>query len=113
MTPALATDTWADCCALDDLFPGNPVGALVNGKQIALVRFDRETLYAVSNFDPFSKAMVMARGIIGDAKGEPMLASPVYKQRFALKTGICLDDPSVQIPTFPVRISAGRVEVCA
>jgi nitrite reductase (NADH) small subunit len=111
MTTAEATATWTDICALEDLFPGNPVGAVLGGKQIALVRYDRETVYAIANFDPFSKAMVLSRGIVGDRQGEPILVSPIYKQRFALKTGLCMEDPTVKLPIYPVRIADGRVLV--
>ncbi len=51
-------------------------------------------LHAVDNVDPFSGASVLSRGIVGDAGGVPTVASPVYKQRFDLRTGRCLDDPS-------------------
>lgn len=108
-----ATATWIDCGPASALFPGIPVGVRVGGTQIALVPIDRETVYAISNFDPFSQAMVLARGITGDVRGEPMLASPVYKQRFSLRTGICFDDPTIIIPVFPVRIRDGRIEIAA
>ena len=39
------------------------------------------------------------------------VASPIYKQSFDLRTGRCLDDPSVSVRTFPVRVSDGRVLV--
>ena len=35
----------------------------------------------------------------------------MYKQVFDLRTGACLDDPRVALPTFPVRRSGDRVEV--
>lgn len=110
---AACAGTWVDICALDDLIPNWPVGALLGARQIALVRIGRDQLYALSNFDPFSQAMVMARGIVGDSKGVPKLTSPIYKHGFDLRSGQCLDDPSVSIPVFPVRNVAGRVEVLA
>jgi nitrite reductase (NADH) small subunit len=39
------------------------------------------------------------------------VASPVFKQSFDLRTGQCLDDPSVAVMAFPVRARDGRVEV--
>jgi len=39
------------------------------------------------------------------------VASPVYKQAFDLRTGICLDDPKVRLRTYRVRVRAGMVEV--
>jgi len=39
------------------------------------------------------------------------VASPIYKDNFDLRTGACLDDPSVRVPSHPVRVRNGRVEV--
>jgi nitrite reductase (NADH) small subunit len=109
---AQAEPAWTDVCALDDIWPDSGVAALVDGKQIALVRVgDGDNVYALSNYDPFSEAFVIARGIVGDRAGRPKIASPIYKQSFDLGTGACLDDPSVALPTFPVRVRDGRVEL--
>jgi|ERR1041385_1485481 nitrite reductase (NADH) small subunit len=103
---------WIDVCALDDLLPGTGVAAMLFGEQVALVRPRAdEVVYALSNFDPFSRAFVIARGIVGDRAGEPKIASPVYKQNFSLITGACLDDPGVRLPVYPVRVVDRRVEV--
>lgn len=103
---------WVDVCALEDILPGTGVAALVAGEQIALLRGrDGKALYALSNFDPFSRAFVIARGIVGDRGGVPKVASPIYKQNFDLRSGRCLDDPSVSLPVYPVRLRGGRVEV--
>jgi nitrite reductase (NADH) small subunit len=71
-----------------------------------------ERLFAVGNYDPFSHAFVIARGIVGDRGGVPKIASPIFKQSFDLATGQCLDDASVQIPTYPIRVRDGRVCIC-
>jgi nitrite reductase (NADH) small subunit len=39
------------------------------------------------------------------------VASPIYKQVFELATGGCLDDPEISVPTYPVRVVDGVVEV--
>jgi len=110
-----ATDAdaqWLDLCALDDIVPGTGVAALVFGEQIALiVPRDGSAVYALSNFDPFSKAFVIARGIVGDRRGVAKIASPIYKQSFSLETGQCLDDPNVRLPTYAVRTVAGRIQI--
>src|SRR5438477_7846226 len=91
---------WVELCALDDVVPGTGAAALVFGEQIALVRPRGGTkVYAISNFDPFSKAFVLARGIVGDKGGVAKIASPIYKQSFDLETGECLDDARVRLPT--------------
>ncbi len=103
--------TWTTVCALTDLIPGLPTAALVGGQQVAVVQLRDGSVHAVANWDPIGKAMVLARGIVGDVKGEPMLASPLYKQRFSLITGQCLDDSSARIPVHPVRVVDGQVHV--
>ena len=65
----------------------------------------------LSNYDPFSEAFVLSRGIVGSRGDVPKVASPVYKQSFDLRTGVCLEDPSVTVATFPVRVVDGRVTV--
>ncbi len=108
-----AGQTWVDVCALDDIVPCRGVAALVNGAQVAVFRLDDDQLFALSNFDPFSKAFVLSRGIVGSKGDRLKVASPVYKQNFDLCTGECLDDPSVRLPTFAVRAVDGRVQVAA
>ncbi|MEP0879706.1 nitrite reductase (NAD(P)H) small subunit [Funiculus sociatus GB2-M2] len=41
----------------------------------------------------------------------PKVASPIYKQNFNLLTGQCLDDETVSIPTFPVRVVEDNVQI--
>jgi nitrite reductase (NADH) small subunit len=107
-----AGPAWVDVCALEDIWPNSGAAALVSGTQIAIVRVgDADTLYALSNFDPFSEAFVIARGIVGDRAGRAKIASPIFKQSFDLETGVCLDDPQVVLTTYPVRARDGRVEV--
>lgn len=102
---------WHDVCAIDDVLPGAGVAALLDGEQIAIVRTRADRFFALSNFDPFSNAFVIARGIVGDRAGVAKIASPIYKQNFSLETGQCLDDANVRLQVFPVRVRAGRVEV--
>ena len=105
-------ERWVDVCAVEELPPNRGVCTLVDGHQVAIFSLATEkTIYAVDNYDPFSKANVLSRGIIGDVKGEGVVASPIYKQHFSLKSGQCLEDESVQIATYPVRVVAGRVQI--
>jgi nitrite reductase (NADH) small subunit len=103
---------WYDVVALDDIVPDTGVCALVNGAQIAVIRAgEGADVFAVDNLDPFSGAYVLSRGIVGDTRGIPKIASPMYKQSFDLRTGQCLDDPQVRISTYAARVRDGRVEV--
>lgn len=103
---------WVEVCRLERITPGTGAAALIDGEQIAVVRTRKSgEVYALSNFDPFSKAFVIARGIVGDREGIPKIASPIFKQSFDLRTGECLDDPSVRLPVYPTRVMDGRIEV--
>jgi nitrite reductase (NADH) small subunit len=105
---------WLDVCALDDILPDTGAAALLGGRQIAVVRLgDGDEIYAVDNFDPFSHAFVIARGIVGDRGGIPKIATPIFKQSFDLRTGQCLDDPAVRLASYPARVVAGRIQVAA
>jgi nitrite reductase (NADH) small subunit len=103
---------WVDVCPLSAIHPNTGVCALVENRQVAIFRVGRGAdVYAMSNYDPFSKAFVLSRGIVGDRNGIPKVASPIYKQNFNLLTGQCLDDETVSIPTFPVRVVEDLVQV--
>ena len=101
---------WEDVCDLEDIVPWTGVCALIAGRQVAIVRAG-DGVYAIGNLDPFSKAYVLSRGIVGDKGGIPKIASPIFKQTFDLRTGQCLDKPEVRLPTYEVRVERGRVLV--
>ena len=103
--------TWIGVCPASALSVDRGACALIDGVQVALFRLADGTVYALSNFDPFSQAFVLSRGIVGDRAGTPKVASPIYKQSFDLATGRCLDDPSVVVPVYPTRIVDGLLEV--
>jgi nitrite reductase (NADH) small subunit len=112
MTLLERTTTWVDACALDDLVPGRGGCVLVGPYQVAVFRVAPDgDVYALSNYDPFSGAYVLSRGIVGSKGDAPKVASPIYKQTFDLRTGVCLDDPDVSVRTFAVRVVGGRVLV--
>lgn len=101
---------WVRVCRLDDILPGLGACALVEGRQVAIFRVG-ERLFALSNFDPFTRANVLSRGLLG-SKGERLyVASPLLKHRFDLESGECLDDPSVRLPVYAVRLEEGEVWV--
>jgi nitrite reductase (NADH) small subunit len=99
-----ADSRWVAVCRLDDIVPNTGVCALVGGQQVAVFRLDDDSVYALSNHDPFSRANVLSRGIVGDLKGELVVASPIYKQHFSLASGQCLEDPQVCVPVFAARL---------
>ena len=107
----VASKVWVDVCRLEKLIPGRGVCALVGELQVAVFRIAGEEIYALSNFDPFSRAFVLSRGIVGCKAERLKVASPIYKQSFDLVTGVCLDDATVTLPTYEVRILDGMVQV--
>lgn len=93
------------------------VAALVDGAAVAVFRTHDDTVHALSNYDPFGKASVLSRGIVGtrtvDGEVIAFVASPLLKQAFDLRTGRCLDDDSVRVPTHEVRlVGDGERMVC-
>jgi nitrite reductase (NADH) small subunit len=99
-------------CPLVDLTHDRGVAALVDGEAIAVFRLSPDDeVVAVGNVDPFSGASVLSRGIVGSAGEVVTVASPVYKQRFDLRSGECLDDPLVRIPVHRAAVVDGWVEV--
>ena len=104
--------TWTQACPLDRMTTGLGVRVLMdNGEHAALFMLGDGDFRAIGDIDPFSHASVLSRGIVGDHGGELMVASPLKKQAFSLDTGKCLDDPSVSVPTYDVRVVAGIVEL--
>lgn len=102
---------WTSVCRYADLVPERGAAALVAGQQVAVFRLADGSLAAVGNVDPFSGAAVLSRGLIGTRGEVVYVASPMYKQRFDLATGACLDDPGVGVPVHDVRLVDGLVEV--
>lgn len=101
---------WTPACTLDTLIPGRGVAVLMRGgTQAALFLLDDGRMFAVGNIDPFGRAAVMSRGLVGDRGGEPTVASPLLKQVFSLVDGRCLDDPDVGLGCFEVSCTEGVV----
>ncbi|MEU5580514.1 nitrite reductase large subunit NirB [Streptomyces huasconensis] len=85
---------------------GRPA-VLPDGTEAALFKDRDGTLYAVGNRDPFSGTDVIADGIMGSRDGVPVVASPMHKQEFDLRTGECLDDPRVRLPVHEAPAAGG------
>lgn len=118
------SDDLLEVCSLDALAPERGVAALLERHggppvQVALFRLLDDEVLAVQQLDPYSGANVMSRGIVGTRGGEPTVASPVFKQVFALRSGLCLDSGGktpvaghgANLATFPVTVRDGVVLV--
>lgn len=140
MTTAAAaktmTQTWQTICDRSDLVPYSGVAAWVetaegpaqvaifyipcgpntprpSGPNTPALPGHTTELYAIDHHDPIAGANVIARGIVGDLKGEPVVASPIYKQHFRLEDGQCLEDEAVQLRTWPLRFDGDTVMIQA
>jgi nitrite reductase (NADH) small subunit len=104
--------TWTDICAVTDLTPNAGICALYNNQQVAIFLCKQNnSVYAVDNFDPFGQANVLSRGLIGSTEDVIYVASPLYKQRFNLVTGECLDSEEHKLKVFDVRIENDQLQL--
>ena len=119
MDSAVIPEGWVRVCAVSDLEVERGRAALLGDTQIALFLLhspDGKTgrVHAVSNHDPYSRANVISRGIVGTKQDAPTVASPMYKQVFDLRTGACLDTQGKEpesLKVWPVAVSDGDVLV--
>ncbi|ALM53277.1 nitrite reductase small subunit NirD [Halomonas huangheensis] len=109
--------TWQTLCTRADLVAHSGIAACLETHegllQLAIFYLpghDTE-LYAIDHHDPFSDTNVIARGIIGDIKGEPVVASPLFKQHFRLSDGQCVEDEHVKQRTWSVRLDGDEVMI--
>ena len=112
-SPAGSSATpWVDVCRFDDLLPDRGACALVDGEPVAVFRcLPDDALYAVGNIDPYSGSSVMSRGIVGSIGDRPIVASPLFKQRFDLRSGEAIDDPETSLAVHAVRCVDGVIQV--
>ena len=102
---------WQSVCRADELEFERGVSALVHGQSIAIFRTAADEIYALGNHDPFARASVLARGIVGRRRGVPVVGSPVHKHSFDLRTGRCLEVDTVSVPAYEVEVVDGMVLV--
>jgi nitrite reductase (NADH) small subunit len=108
------TENWITVCHELDLVKNSGVCALVNEQQVALFKLTSANdgqIYAISNWDPIGKANVLYRGLLGSIKDKPVVASPLYKQRYCLSTGQCMDDLAQKVQVYPCRIVEQQVQL--
>lgn len=103
---------WINICAIDKILPATGVCALLNDKQVAVFRpYESDDVYAISNIDPFFEASVLSRGLIVEHQGELWVASPLKKQRFRLRDGLCMEDESHSVAHYEARVKDGQVQL--
>ncbi len=104
---------WTPVCAVDDLLPDTGACARVGKRHVAVFRVGKERFFAIDNVDPKAGASVLSRGLIGSLGERIVVASPLYKHHFDLRTGECLELPEHSLHAYPVRVDGGRVLVGA
>jgi len=111
--PVQAVQGWVEICDLDEIPANAGMAARLTHQQIALFHLPDhpQKVFALSNHEPNSDANVLARGLLGDVKGEPVVISPLYKQRFRLQDGRSVDDGQSALSVWPVKVEGGRVWV--
>ena len=102
---------WHAVCRLEQLEVERGATALVHGQAVAIFKMSDETVYALGNHDPFAKASVLAKGIVGRRGDVPFVASPLHRQGFDLRTGRCLEDLAVSVPAYEVKVEGGVVHI--
>ncbi len=106
--------SWIQVCFEDDLMNDTGVCAKVNNQQIAIFKSSRlNQLFAISNYDPIGEANVLSRGIIGSLGEQVVVASPLYKEHYDLRTGNCVEKPEYSVTVYPVKIENGVVQIQA
>jgi nitrite reductase (NADH) small subunit len=98
-------------CRLDDLLPERGAAAIFGNLQVAVFRLHDDAVHAVGNHDPLCGANVLSRGIVGTRGETPVVVSPMHKQAYDLRTGVCLDAPEVAVPVYAARVRDGVVEL--
>ena len=103
---------WSSVCEVSDLIPDTGVCVKIGDYQAAIFYISQSDEYlAIGNYDPIGKANVLSRGLICSIGDNITVASPLYKQHFDLRTGECLEDEDVSVPSFPLRVVDGNIEL--
>jgi len=104
---------WITVCRHDDIVPDTGVCALVRGRHVAVFRIDADDakVFAIDNVDPRARASVLSRGLTGSLGSRVVVASPLYKHHFDLRTGECLEEPRWSVAAYDARVHGGDVMV--
>lgn len=97
---------WHDVTAEGDIEPGG--FALLETDELTAAVFNVDgTLYAIEDVCTHDGAELAGGPVVGD-----QVVCPRHGARFCLRTGRALTPPAyAAVQTFPVRVSAGRIEV--
>ena len=106
------SSTWVNVGKVADFPQEGGVCIKYHEHQVAVFQFaTKGQWYATQNMCPHKYDMVLARGITGTEGDTPKVACPQHKKTFSLETGAGLNDPSLRIQTYNVRIDGDIVMV--
>ena len=101
---------WQAVCTLEEIPEQAGIGARLGEQPIALFRFGK-SVYALEDREPGGSVSVLSRGILGDAGGEPVVISPLFKTRIRLRDGRQVDTGEVAVRAWPVKVDGDQVMV--
>lgn len=98
---------WTDIADAEDLPEGGRLCASVNDKPLVVLR-TADALYAVANVCPHAGRPLQD----GEVRGMT-ITCPFHGYTYNLRNGNNIDHPDLEppVPTYPVRIQAGKVQV--
>jgi nitrite reductase (NADH) large subunit len=103
---------WVDVASVADVPLDGGIAVRHGDVQLAVFRHGHDgAFYATQNMCPHKQDMVLSRGLLGDARGEPKVACPQHKKTFSLRTGACISGDVPALRTFPVRVDGDRLLV--
>lgn len=105
-------EDWTTVCYLEDLLPDSGISILFDYHQVALFYLGSPPrVYAISNYDPFSRANVLNKGKVGFYKDHPVVTSPIFGQHFCLDTGECMEAEDVILDTYQTQVDGKHVRL--
>jgi nitrite reductase (NADH) small subunit len=104
-----ATLNWTAVCAANDILPNTGVCARLDDQHVAIFRVGTDQFFAIDNVDPKSGASVLSRGLLGSLGDRTVVASPMYKQHYDLRTGECIELPELSVRAYTVDIREGQI----
>ena len=107
----MRTLAFTPVCSVDDILPDTGVCALLEGRHVAVFRIGHDRFHAIDNVDPKAGASVLSRGLVGSLGERIVVASPLYKNHFDLRSGECIEAPEHSVRAHAVRVQEGRVLV--
>ena len=98
---------WSDIADADDLPEGGRLCVTVNDKSLVVLRVN-DAVYAIANTCPHAGRPLEE----GEVRGLT-ITCPFHGYAYNLRNGKNLDHPEFEppVPTFPVRIEDGKVQV--